>query len=71
MTAAMDSLVLGLLEWIGPAGRTYQETMDAWKTSCPQLAVWEEADVRGLTSRLGLSRVGLTDAGLDLLRLSA
>ena len=28
--------------------RTYQEKMDAWRTSYPQLAVWEEANERGL-----------------------
>jgi hypothetical protein len=40
-------LILDLLEWIGPAGRPYAEVMDAWRTSCPRLPVWEEANEQG------------------------
>ena len=41
------SLILDLLEWIGPAPRPYSEVMEAWRTSCPRLSVWEEANERG------------------------
>jgi uncharacterized protein len=44
----VDALVLDLLEWIGPAGRPYREVIEAWRTSCPRLPVWEEANARGL-----------------------
>ena len=47
-----DVLVLDLLEWIGPRGRPYAEVMDAWRTSCPRLPVWEEANERGLVECL-------------------
>jgi hypothetical protein len=40
-------LVLDLLEWIGPAGGPYAEVMGAWRTSCPRLPVWEEANEQG------------------------
>jgi hypothetical protein len=43
----VDALVLDLLEWIGPQQRPYAEVMDAWRTSCPRLPVWEEANARG------------------------
>ena len=43
----IDPLILDLLEWIGPQGRPYGEVMDAWRTSCPRLPVWEEANERG------------------------
>jgi hypothetical protein len=43
----VDPLILDLLEWIGPSGRPYAEVMDAWRTSCPRLPVWEEANERG------------------------
>jgi len=43
----VESLILDLLEWIGPASRPYAEVMDAWRTSCPRLPVWEEANDRG------------------------
>ena len=43
----VESLIVDLLEWIGPRGRPYGDVMDAWRTSCPRLPVWEEANARG------------------------
>jgi hypothetical protein len=40
-------LILDLLEWVGRAPRPYAEVMEAWRTSCPRLPVWEEANARG------------------------
>ena len=51
MPDPVDSLVLDLLEWIGPAGRPYPEVMEAWRTSCPRLPVWERANERGFVER--------------------
>lgn len=47
----LDVLVLDLLEWVGPASRPYEEVMEAWRTSCPRLPVWEEANARGYLLR--------------------
>ena len=47
MSDPVDPLIVDLLEWIGPRGRPYAEVMDAWRTSCPRLPVWEEANSRG------------------------
>jgi hypothetical protein len=47
----VDSLVLDLLEWIGPEPRPYAETLEAWRTSCPRLPVWEDANDRGYITR--------------------
>jgi D-3-phosphoglycerate dehydrogenase len=44
----IDALILDLLEWIGPRSRPYADVMDAWRTSCPRLTVWEDATERGL-----------------------
>jgi hypothetical protein len=44
---AVESLILDLLEWIGSQGRPYSEVMDAWRTPCPRLPVWEEANELG------------------------
>lgn len=70
--AVVDSLVLDLLEWIGPEARSYDEVLEAWRTSCPRLPVWEEANDRGLLVRLykqGQGQlVAVSDAGRDLLR---
>jgi D-3-phosphoglycerate dehydrogenase len=47
MPDPVDALILDLLEWIGSSRRPYLETMEAWRTSCPRLPVWEEANARG------------------------
>jgi hypothetical protein len=43
----LDSLVLDLLEWLWPEPRPYAEVMDAWRTTCARLPIWEEAVDRG------------------------
>jgi D-3-phosphoglycerate dehydrogenase len=47
MPDPLDALILDLLEWIGPNARPYREVIEAWRTSCPRLPVWEEANDRG------------------------
>lgn len=47
MPDPVNALVLDLLEWIGPDAKPYAEVLDAWRTSCPRLPVWEEANARG------------------------
>jgi hypothetical protein len=44
----VDALILDLLQWLANGERTYEEVMDAWRTSCPRLPVWEDANDRGL-----------------------
>jgi D-3-phosphoglycerate dehydrogenase len=51
MPETVDDLILDLLEWIGTGRRPYAETMDAWRTSCPRLPVWEDATDRGFIER--------------------
>ena len=71
MTDTVESLILDLVEWVGRKERTYQETRDAWRTSCPRLPVWEDATDRGLVERFsaeGRSLVRATSAGLALLK---
>ncbi|CAB3755620.1 3-phosphoglycerate dehydrogenase [Burkholderia sp. MSh2] len=50
-TASIEPLILDLLEWIGRGTRPYEEVIDAWRTSCPRLPVWEEACARGYVIR--------------------
>ena len=47
MSDPVDALVLDLLEWIGPRKRPYPEVIEAWRTSCPRLTMWEDANARG------------------------
>jgi hypothetical protein len=66
----VEVLVLDLLEWLSHRGRSYAETMEAWRTSCPRLPVWEDANDRGLISienEDGRRLVRVTPAGLGLL----
>ena len=43
----LTPLILDLLEWVATRPRPYSEVMDAWRTSCPKLPVWEDANDRG------------------------
>jgi hypothetical protein len=67
----LESLVLDLLEWIGTHEKPYSEVMDAWRTSCPRLTVWEDANDRGFVERRFHEGRGalvlLTPAGRDFL----
>ena len=42
------SLRLQLLEWIGDRPRTYRDVIDAWRSTCPRLSIWEDACIDGL-----------------------
>jgi D-3-phosphoglycerate dehydrogenase len=45
---AIEPLILDLLEWVAKGDRGYEEVMEVWRTSCPRLPVWEDANDRGL-----------------------
>lgn len=69
MTDSVDHLILDLIEWLRAGDRTYPSTMDAWRTSCPRLQVWEDAVERGLVEIVsveGRSMVRATSAGAEL-----
>ena len=71
---ANEALVAQLLHWIGPEPRNYVETLEAWRTSCPRLTVWEDAVTAGLIERVpGASlkdaQVRVTPEGNAYLRL--
>ena len=67
MPDSVDSLVLDLLRWMGPEPRPYAEVIEAWRTSCPRLPVWEEANDRGFLVR-GRAVVSVSAAGAEHLR---
>jgi D-3-phosphoglycerate dehydrogenase / 2-oxoglutarate reductase len=60
MSNTVDDLILDLLEWLGPKPRPYVEVLDAWRTSCPRLPVWEEANDRGFIERRTSLEYGAT-----------
>ena len=72
MTAATDALRLQLLAWVAEKPRTYREAMEAWRTSCPRLPIWEDAVDAGLIeirsgATMSEARVFVTERGAVLL----
>ena len=72
MSTTIEPLILDLVEWIARQPRPYTDVMEAWRTSCPRLTVWEDAVDRGLVTRepdpeKGLM-VSVTTAGRQLLK---
>jgi hypothetical protein len=71
MTTTCDPLVLDLVQWVAREPRTYAEVLDAWKTSCPRLTVWEDAVDLGYVTRRSVGARGtivvVTSAGRALL----
>jgi len=59
---ANRSLVLDLVEWLAMRPRPYGDVMDAWRTSCPRLSIWEDALDLGLVRLTPEGCVTATDA---------
>ena len=65
--STVDALLVDLLLWLSVRERTYEAVLEAWRTSCPKLPVWEDANDRGLVTRVtaaGGEFVRITPAGL-------
>jgi D-3-phosphoglycerate dehydrogenase len=70
VSESVDALILDLLDFVAREERPYLEVMEAWRTSCPRLPVWEEANDRGLVTRArtnGQAVVRITTAGRTIL----
>jgi D-3-phosphoglycerate dehydrogenase len=55
-----------MLAWLARDARPYGEVMEAWRTSCPRLPVWEDATERGFVEQFRTDRgalVRITPAG--------
>jgi hypothetical protein len=59
---APEQLILDLLGSLEAGPRSYSDIMEAWRTSCPRLPIWEDSVDLGLVRREG-HMVMLTDAG--------
>jgi hypothetical protein len=72
MSDTLAPLILDFLEWIAARPRPYSEVMDVWRTSCPRLTVWEDANERGFIARRHVEgrevTVDLTAAGRSFLK---
>ena len=67
----IEPLILDLLEWLDKEPQPYLVVMEAWRTSCPHLPVWEDSVARGLVTREWTggpdATVRLTDEGREFL----
>ncbi len=71
MSDPIEALILDLLASVAAGPRPYAEVIGAWRTSCPRLPVWEEANDRELVELRsqagGVLFVCLTSRGRELL----
>ena len=61
-----------LLIWVSEKPRGYREVMDAWRTTCPRLTIWEDALDAGLVQvrsgkTLREATVAITQRGMGFL----
>jgi hypothetical protein len=71
MGDTLEWLILDLLAWLAPRERSYEEVMDVWRTSCPKFPVWEDANDRGLVTKVWVGyglMVRITASGVVHLR---
>lgn len=72
MSATLTPLTIDFLSWLAAEPRDYIDVMDAWRTSCPRLTVWEDAIDAGLITRVHQPgqplQIRVTPAGTALLR---
>jgi hypothetical protein len=71
-TQPISALTLQFLAWVSAAPRSFGEAMDAWRTTCPRMTVWEDAMSDGLVTLEANGtkndyRVRLTERGRKLL----
>lgn len=76
MPSQANALTLQFLAWVAAGERTYRDAMDAWRTSCPRLTIWEDALGEALievesNGRADQARVRITPRGAQLLAAQA
>lgn len=67
MTDPCEALIADLVQWLATAPQPYRTVMEAWRTSCPRLPVWEEAVERGYVALGADAMVTTTPVGIDYL----
>jgi hypothetical protein len=66
MSETNHALTYDFVEWVAVEPRPYTEVMEAWRTSCPRLTIWEDAVDQGLVvraCRAGVAVVAVTARG--------
>ena len=72
MSETIDALLYDMLAWLARGDQPYADVMNAWRTSCPRLTVWEDAVDSGYVVRRRAEAAGVlvevTPLGLGLLQ---
>ncbi len=67
MSDILAPLTIDFLAWLASEPRDYADVMDAWRTSCPRLTIWEDAIDAGFVTRVHVRghpvRIALTPRG--------
>jgi hypothetical protein len=72
---ASAALTLQFLAWVADGERRYGDVMEAWRSTCPRMSIWEDAVRDGLvrienSGAMKASRVVLTERGKSRLKES-
>ena len=70
MADSPSLIMIQFLSWVADRPRTYAQAMEAWRTSCPRLSVWEDAVIEDLVriDGNGGRAVALTKRGTAVLQ---
>jgi hypothetical protein len=70
---AVSLLTVQFLTWLADRPRTYADVMEAWRSTCPRISVWEDSFIDGLVRYEGGRRqsVALTPQGRAVLDRNA
>jgi hypothetical protein len=70
MSESPSLIMIQFLSWVADRPRTYAQAMEAWRTSCPRLSVWEDAVIQKLVriDGNGGRAVRLTKRGFAVLQ---
>ena len=76
MPEPMSPLLLQVLNWVADRPRSYADAMEAWRTSCPRMTIWEDALGGGFVEVQGgatmqQSQLTLTPRGQAIVRAHA
>jgi len=65
-STTLHALRLQMLAWLAERPRTYAETMEAWRTSCPRMPVWEDAVSERLVGIIPCAGAGMNGSAVRL-----
>jgi len=70
MAESPSLIMIQFLAWVADRPRNYAQCMDAWRSTCPRLSVWEDAIIDELVriENDANRSVGLTQRGRAVLQ---